>query len=104
MDAWSGGRLRRWKLAILRVLSYEGLPPEVGAFKSEKGVHAPWPVHNFGHFRHFWGIFDSRGVGVIPWVPGWMVGDGGDGCVTERLAHANRWMNVRRVAVTTLVS
>jgi len=51
MDAWSGGRLRRWKLAILRVLSYEGLPPEVGAFKSEKGVHAPWPVHNFGHFR-----------------------------------------------------
>jgi len=36
--------------------SYEGLPPEVGAFKFKKRVHAPWPVHNFDVFCHFYGI------------------------------------------------
>jgi len=46
--------------------SYEGLPPEVGAFNSQKSVHAPWPVHNFGYFRHFLANLSSRGVGVIP--------------------------------------
>jgi len=54
--------------------SYEGLPPEVGAFNSQKSVHAPWPVHNFGYFGHFFDVLSSRGVGVIPWVPGWMDG------------------------------
>jgi len=33
--------------------SYEGLPPEVGAFNSQKRVHAPWPVHNFTYFCQF---------------------------------------------------
>jgi len=50
--------------------SYEGLPPEVGAFNSEIWPHAPWPVHKFGHFRRFFDVFDSRGVGVIPWPRG----------------------------------
>jgi len=54
--------------AILGVRSYEGLPPEVGAFKFEKGGHAPWPVHNFRDFSHFYANFRIRGVGVIPWV------------------------------------
>jgi len=51
--------------AILGVGSYEGLPPEVGAFKSENGGHAPWPVHIFGHFRRFYANFRILGVGVI---------------------------------------
>jgi len=46
--------------------SYEGLPPEVGAFNSQKWPHAPWPVHNFTDFGPFFANFDSRGVGVIP--------------------------------------
>jgi len=50
----------------LRGRSYEGLPPEVGAFNSQFWPHAPWPVHNFGDFGHFYAIFGSRGVGVIP--------------------------------------
>jgi len=53
---------------ILRVLSYEGLPPEVGAFNFHFWPHAPWPVHNFEHFGHFYGYFGSRGVGVIPGI------------------------------------
>jgi len=47
------GRALRGKM---RGQSYEGLPPEVGAFKSQKRVHAPWPVHIFGHFGLFCGI------------------------------------------------
>jgi len=52
----------------LGVESYEGLPPEVGAFNFGKWPHAPWPVHNFVDFGRFLAIFDSRGVGVIPVV------------------------------------
>jgi len=37
-----------WIYEDLGGWSYEGLPPEVGAFNSQKWVHAPWPVHNFG--------------------------------------------------------
>jgi len=60
----------------LRALNYEGLPPEVGAFKFQKWVHAPWAVHNFGIFWHFCDVFRIRGVGVIPRVWhgfGWLV-------------------------------
>jgi len=39
-DRWA------WR-AEIGTLNYEGLPPEVGAFKSKKWPHAPWPVHNF---------------------------------------------------------
>jgi len=58
---------------ILGAGSYEGLPPEVGAFNSQKRVHAPWPVHNLGHFWLFFANLSSRGVGVIPGpVVGWL--------------------------------
>jgi len=63
----------------MRDPNYEGLPPEVGAFNSQNWVHAPWPVHIFAHFRHFYDVLSSRGVGVIPgvWlVDGWAF-DGG---------------------------
>jgi len=48
--------------------SYEGLPPEVGAFKFKNDPHAPWPVHNFSQNRHFYANSGIRGVGVIPWL------------------------------------
>jgi len=54
-------------MGILGVKSYEGLPPEVGAFNSEKRVHAPWPVHNFEQKRLIFDDFRRLGVGVIPW-------------------------------------
>jgi len=50
---------------VLGGQSYEGLPPEVGAFNSQKWPHAPWPVHNFAHFWLFCGNFETLGVGVI---------------------------------------
>jgi len=65
---WSwDGRWGWWALmGILGVRSYEGLPPEVGAFNFQKWVHAPWPVHNFARFCHFCDDFGRLGVGVIP--------------------------------------
>jgi len=59
-------------MGILGAQSYEGLPPEVGAFNFQIWPHAPWPVHIFGHFHHFCGNFGILGVGVIPWISeGW---------------------------------
>jgi len=50
---WDGGLI--WGLN--EGLNYEGLPPEVGAFNSKFGPHAPWPVHNLGHFSRFFASF-----------------------------------------------
>jgi len=55
-------------MGILGVKSYEGLPPEVGAFNSKIWPHAPWPVHNLCQKWAFFDDFGIRGVGVIPWV------------------------------------
>jgi len=46
-------RMRGLKLVKKGGQSYEGLPPEVGAFNFEKWPHAPWPVHNFDDFHVF---------------------------------------------------
>jgi len=62
-DRWA------WR-AEIGTLNYEGLPPEVGAFKSKKWPHAPWPVHNFTQKCQIYGNSRTLGVGVIPWLPG----------------------------------
>jgi len=67
-ESWRMDRLRGGMGGILGVQNYEGLPPEVGAFNFLKMPHAPWPVHILAVFCQFCGIFDSRGVGVIPEV------------------------------------
>jgi len=68
------GGVRRGKIGGLK---YEGLPPEVGAFKFENGGHAPWPVHILGQKRQIYAIFGIRGVGVIPVV--WQGSNGMEG-------------------------
>jgi len=70
----SGQGIGWWASKVIKLdkiggLSYEGLPPEVGAFNFENWPHAPWPVHNFDRFWHFCGYFGTLGVGVIPVDP-----------------------------------
>jgi len=76
-------------------LKYEGLPPEVGAFNSEKWVHAPWPVHNFHQKWPFFDVFRIRGVGVIPWR--WEGFEWVEGCERGWMCVSRGWFGWMRL-------